>query len=105
MHVRIRQDLPDNQDIFAFPEERQKAQSLSLGEGPLLRYSESGKGGVDNKQNPLNPACPMECVFSFYSIGVECATHSSGAANSKSIFKANHRDSLQLERRKWNEAE
>jgi len=53
MHVRIRQDLPDNQDIFAFPEERQKAQSLSLREGPLLRYSrysKSGKGGVDNKQ-------------------------------------------------------
>ena len=24
----MRQDLPDNQDIFAFPEERQKAQSL-----------------------------------------------------------------------------
>jgi len=50
MHVRIRQDLLDNQDIFAFPEEGQKAQSLSLGEGPLLRFSESGKGGVDNKQ-------------------------------------------------------
>ena len=68
MHVRIRQDLPDNQDIFAFPEERQKAQSLSLGEGPLLRYSESGKGGIDNKQNPLNPACPVECEA--YSSGV-----------------------------------
>jgi hypothetical protein len=36
MRIRIRQDLPDNQDIFAFPEERQKAQSLSLGEGPLF---------------------------------------------------------------------
>ena len=36
MHVRIRQDLPDNQDIFAFPEEKQKVQSLSLRERPLL---------------------------------------------------------------------
>jgi hypothetical protein len=46
----------------------------------------------------------MECVFSFYSIGVECSpremrslflwgvAHSSGATDSKSVFKANHRD-------------
>ena len=33
-----------------------------------------------NPENPLNPACPMESVFVFYSIGVEYEVHSSGVA-------------------------
>jgi len=33
-----------------------------------------------NPENPVNPACPMESVFVFYSIGVEYEVHSSGVA-------------------------
>jgi len=68
MHVRIRQDLLDNQDIFAFPEEGQKAQSLSLGEGPLLRFSESGKGGVDNKQTYHLPLSGLRFLSFFWKL-------------------------------------
>ena len=70
MHVRIRQDLPDNQDIFAFPEERQKAQSLSLGEEPLfLDTVKVARAG--STTNNISLPLYADYVFSAYSVSMK----------------------------------
>jgi hypothetical protein len=77
----FRQDLQDNQDNFAFPEERQKASSLFEGThlafavGELLSVNFSparlawlaiaGRRKLADKKNPINPVNPVKSLFGF----------------------------------------